>query len=243
MPYRPGGSQPPPVGRGGHSRSTDLRGEPVHQMWSRRFPLISPRQRKGRPHALIYRGEVTATPACARAYIISMRAVLLLAAACTLAAAQDPREIVRRSVQLMDHNLAIARNYTFLERSETRELDSGAHVKTRKILLYDVTMLEGSPYRRLVGKDDHALSPEEERTEQKKLADSIAQRQKETPAARARRIADWEKKRQREREPLDEVPDAFNFQITGEGQIEAGMPGSSKARRGPAIMPAAVWPS
>lgn len=163
---------------------------------------------------------MTATPAYARAYIITMRAVLLLAAACTLTAAQDPREIVRRSVQRMDHNMAIARNYTFLERSETRELDSDAHVKTRKIMLYDVTLLEGSPYRRLVGKDDHPLSGEEERNEQKKLADSIAQRQKETPAARARRIADWEKKRQREREPLDEVPDAFNFQITGEGQID-----------------------
>ena len=90
-----------------------------------------------------------------------MRALLFLAAACVLTAAQDPREIVRRSVQLMDHNLALARNYTFLERSETRELDSGAIVKTRKIATYDVTMLEGSPYRRLVAKDDHGLSPEE----------------------------------------------------------------------------------
>jgi hypothetical protein len=149
-----------------------------------------------------------------------MRAVLFVAAACTLAAAQDPREIVRRSVERMDHNLTIARNYTFLERSETRELDSDAHVKTRKILLYDVTMLEGSPYRRLIGKDDHGLSPEEERIERKKLADSIAQRQKEAPGEHARRIAEWEKKRQREREPLDEVPDAFDFRIAGEGPID-----------------------
>ena len=120
----------------------------------------------------------------------------------------------------MDHNLALARNYTFLERSETRELDSGAIVKTRKIATYDVTMLEGSPYRRLVAKDDHGLSPEEERIEQKKLQDSIVQRQKETPAERARRIADWERKRQREREPLDEVPDAFDFRMAGEAQID-----------------------
>lgn len=160
----------------------------------------------------------TGTPA--RAYINAMRAVLILLAACALAAAQDAREIVRRSVELMDHNLALARNYTFLERAETRELDSDAHVKSRKILQYDVTLLEGSPYRRLVGKDDHQLSPEEERIEQKKLADSIAQRQKETPAARARRIADWEKKRERQREPLREVPDAFNFRIAGEGQVD-----------------------
>jgi hypothetical protein len=149
-----------------------------------------------------------------------MRAALFLAFLCSLTAAQDPREIVRRSVARMDQNLTIARNYTFLERAETRELDSDAHVKTRKILLFDVTMLEGSPYRRLVGKDDHGLSPEEERIEQKKLQDSIAQRQKETPAERARRIADWERKRQREREPLDEVPDAFDFRIAGEGQID-----------------------
>lgn len=120
----------------------------------------------------------------------------------------------------MDHNLATARNYTFLERSETRELDADTHVKTRKIMLYDVTMLEGSPYRRLVGKDDQPLSPEDERNEQKKLADSIAQRRKETPAERARRIADWERKRRREREPLDEVPDAFDFRIAGEAQID-----------------------
>lgn len=151
------------------------------------------------------------------------RTALLLAAACSLSAAvpqDDPREIVRRSVQLMDHNLALARNYTFLERSETRELDSNAHVKTRKILLYDVTLLEGSPYRRLTGRDDHPLPPDEERAEQKKLEDSIAQRRKETPAQHARRIAEWEKRRQRERAPLDEIPDAFNFQIAGEGQVD-----------------------
>jgi len=149
-----------------------------------------------------------------------MRAVLLLAAACSLATAQVAHEIVRRSIELMNHNLAMARNYTFLERAETRELDADAHVKTHKILLYDVTMLEGSPYRRLVGKDDHGLSPEEERIEQKKLDDSIAQRQRETPAERARRIAEWEKRQQRQREPLDEVPDAFDFRITGQGQID-----------------------
>ena len=149
-----------------------------------------------------------------------MRLAFSVAAFCSLASAQDPREIVRRSVQLMDHNLAVARNYTFLERAETRELDSDAHVKSHKIQLFDVTMLEGSPYRRLVGKDDHPLTPDEERIEQKKLEDSIAQRQNETPAERGRRISEWEKKQRRQREPLDEVPDAFNFKITGEGQVD-----------------------
>jgi hypothetical protein len=148
-----------------------------------------------------------------------MRALLFLASACTLAAAQDPREIVRRSIQLMHQNLALARNYTFLERSEVRELDSGGHVKTRKVLLYDVTLLEGSPYRRLVGKDDHPLSPEENRKEEKKLQDSIAERSKETSAQREKRLAEWERRRRRQREPLSEIPDAFNFRLAGEEQL------------------------
>jgi hypothetical protein len=149
-----------------------------------------------------------------------MRVLVFLAAACSLAGAADPREIVRRSTERMDENLAVARNYTFLERSETRELDSDGHVKTRKILLYDVTLLEGSPYRRLVGKDDHPLSQDEERGEEKKLQASIADRRKETPEQHARRIAEWEKKRRREREPLDEIPDGFDFRLAGEEQID-----------------------
>jgi len=149
-----------------------------------------------------------------------MRILALFAAACTLTAADNAREIVRKSVQLMDQNLVTARNYTFLERTETREFDGGGRVKSHKIELFDVTLLEGSPYRRLVGKDDHPLSPEEQRNEEKKLQESIAQRQKETPEQRARRIAEWEKRRQREREPLAEIPDAFDFRITGEEVLE-----------------------
>ena len=146
-----------------------------------------------------------------------MRFALVLAAACGwLTAAEDPREIVRRAVAHMDQNLQVARNYTFLERSATNELDGAGKVKTRKVLLYDVTMLEGSPYRRLVGRDDHALSSEETGNEEKKLEASIGERRKETPKQRAQRIADWEKRRQRLRDPLNEVLDAFDLKMAGE---------------------------
>jgi hypothetical protein len=149
-----------------------------------------------------------------------MRFVVLLTAACSLAAVQDPREIVRGAVNRMDQNLAATRTYTFLERSDSRELDSDGRVKTRKVRLFDVTPLEGSPYRRLVGRDDQPLSPEEQRDEEKKLQDSIAQRRNETASQRAKRIADWEKKQQRQREILREIPDAFNFRIIGEEKLD-----------------------
>jgi hypothetical protein len=149
-----------------------------------------------------------------------MRVLLLLAATAALAASQDARELVRQAVARIDRNLEVARNYTFLERVETRELNGAGQIKERKIRLYDVTLLEGSPYRRLVGKDDHSLSPDEEHKEQKKLEDSIDERRKESPAQRDRRIADWEKRRQREREPLDEIADAFDFRMVGEELLD-----------------------
>lgn len=145
-----------------------------------------------------------------------MRTLFFLAAAAGLVCAQDARELVRQAVARIDYNLEAARNYTFLERSEMRELNGEGRIKSRNIRLYDITLLEGSPYRRLVGKDDHPLPPDEERKEQKKLDDSIAERRKETPQQRERRIADWEKRRQREREPLDEIADAFDFRVAGE---------------------------
>jgi hypothetical protein len=130
--------------------------------------------------------------------------------------AQDPREIVRRSVEIDKKNVEIARNYTYLERDEARELDGSGNVKSTQIETWDVTLLEGSPYRRLVARNDQPLSPKEQKKEEDKLRRSIVERRKETPEQRQRRIADWDRKQQRQREPFKEIPDAFDFRLAGE---------------------------
>jgi len=152
--------------------------------------------------------------------VTGVRAVLLVAAACSAAAAQDPREMVRHAVALLDRNLAAESGYSFLERHETSELEPDGRVKTHKIRLYDVTFVDGSPYRRLAGTDDRPLSAEEQRAEQQKLEETVTQRRNETPAQRSKRIAEWEKRRQREREPIKEIPDAFNFRLAGEERVD-----------------------
>ena len=152
-----------------------------------------------------------------------MRVLALCASIPCLLAAQnapDAREIVRRSIELDQKNEAIARNYTFLERNETRMLDrSGKPKKPPESRTFDVTLLEGSPYRRLVARDDRPLPPQEERKEQEKLRRSIDERSKEAPAERQRRIAEWDHKQQRQREPLKELPDAFDFRLAGEEML------------------------
>lgn len=147
-----------------------------------------------------------------------MRPALLLSLAAVLSAAEDPREIIRRTVALEERNFQAARNYTFLERNELWELDD-AKVRNRRVRTYDVTLLEGSPYRRLIQRDDHALPSEEEAREAEKLRASIAERRRETPEQRKRRLEEWEKKRRKQREFLAEIPEAFRFRLVGEEQI------------------------
>src|SRR5690348_8135120 len=134
------------------------------------------------------------------------------------AAAQQPdaRDIMRRSVDANDRNWKIARNYTFLERSEERQLDSAGRVKSKEVKTYDVTLLEGSPYLRLVERDDRPLPPAEEKREQEKLQKSNVERLKESLAQRQQRIDDYEKRRERQRKTMHEVEDAFDFKIVGQ---------------------------
>jgi len=151
----------------------------------------------------------------------SMRIAMALAlASVAMGQTPDAHEIVERSVKAGEENWQVARNYTFLERTEERRLDSAGQVKSKDVKTYDVTLLEGSPYERLVERDDHPLPPAEEKKEQEKLEKSIADRMKETPAERERRIADYEKRRKREQETMHEVAEAFDFKIAGQERVD-----------------------
>jgi len=130
--------------------------------------------------------------------------------------AQDPQEAVRRATELDRRNIEISRSYTFLERQENRDVDTNGKLKKTESTTFDVTLLEGSPYRRLVARDDKPLSAKDQAKEDEKLQRSIADRRKETPEQRERRVADSERKKQKQREPLKELPEAFSFKLTGE---------------------------
>ena len=152
-------------------------------------------------------------------FVVRVALALVIAAA---AAAQQPdgREIMRRSARANDENWKLARNYTFLERVEQQQLDSAGQVKSKSVKTYDVTLLDGSPYRRLVEREDRALSPEEQKKEEERLQKSLAQRSKETAGERQRRIDEWEKRRERDRQTMLEVSEAFDFRITGDERVD-----------------------
>lgn len=143
----------------------------------------------------------------------------LLAAAGSVRAEESARDIVQRAIDADRRNSKLAENYTFLDREDQRDLDSQGRTKRRTIQTYDITLTEGSPYRRLVARNDKPLPPDEERKEQNKLDKSIAQRRAETSSQRAKRLEDWRKQRQREREFELELLDAFDFRLAPEETI------------------------
>jgi hypothetical protein len=150
-----------------------------------------------------------------------LRVLLLgLASTTALLSQVDAREIIRHAVAADERNWSIARNYTFLQRVELRRLDAQGRVKLSEVQTYDVTLQEGTPYRRLVQRDDRPLSPTEEKREQQSLTKSIAERRQETEAERAKRLSAYERRPDWQREASHELPEAFEFQLVGEGRLD-----------------------
>lgn len=133
-----------------------------------------------------------------------------------LAADLTAREIVERATEAGDRNDRIARNYTFHERREERTYRGTGELASSKSETWDVTLLEGSEYRRLIARDDQPLSPKQEASEQKKLEKSIEKMRRETESDRAKRLRKIEADREDERRLREEVSRCFEFSLAAE---------------------------
>jgi hypothetical protein len=153
------------------------------------------------------------------AHVTAVRLALLLPLA-GLLFAQDPREIVRKSVELDQADWARMKDYTWIARETDRGLDSRGNVKSEKTDLWETVVLYGEPHRRMLERDGKPLSAEDQRKEQQKLDKAVAKLQHESPEQRARRVAEYEKEREKDREFLREVPDLFDFKLLGDQKID-----------------------
>jgi hypothetical protein len=156
----------------------------------------------------------------AKVFVLLAVSITQLLAAPTAVPA-DAREIVRRSVAAELENSKRAKNYTFLQRTEERELDDSGQVKSKQSKTYDVTMLQGSNYRRLIERNDHPLLPKEEKKEQDKLRASLVDRRHETPAQREKRVSEYDNRPGRNRAMLNEIPEAFDFRFRAEEEVDS----------------------
>jgi hypothetical protein len=142
--------------------------------------------------------------------IFSLAAVLLALPASYRAQDTSPaRVIIHRSVQANNADWKAQTGYSF-RRSDI----AGAERQT-----FEVTMLDGSPYERLLALNDKPIAPDRQRQEQAKLERETHVRQNQTPRQRRARIAKYEDDRADENFLMRQMVSAFTFHLAGQEEI------------------------
>jgi hypothetical protein len=121
----------------------------------------------------------------------------------------DAATIIQRSVDAMHRDWQASAHYIHLER------DLEAHGSKT----YQILMIEGSTYQKLTAVDGKPLSPEDAKKEEQKLRDEVKSRCAESPSARQKRIAEYQKDQKRDHEMINELTKAFNFKIAGRQRL------------------------
>lgn len=117
--------------------------------------------------------------------------------------APDGDTIIGRSMNAMNANWAASPQYAYSERA--RDEDG---VRT-----YDVTMILGTPYKRLVASHGVPLSPDDQDEEAQKLAEERDRREAESAKDRTDRLEEYWSNRKQARHVLEEMPRAFRYRL------------------------------
>jgi hypothetical protein len=155
----------------------------------------------------------------------STSSVLLAALFCALAggpvlAAEAPRDIVLRSAALDQRDLELAKNYAYVARTEQRRLNSSGKTTSVEIDTHEILILYGSPYRRLIAKNDKPLTADQQRKEQNKIDKELERRRKATAKDPERLAREESKSRQEQAAMIREAADAYSFRMLGEEDVD-----------------------
>ena len=134
--------------------------------------------------------------------------------------AQDPRELVRRSIAQDQLDWVRMKDYTWQARSVEKHLDAHGKVESTKREAWETLMLDGQPYRRTLERDGKPLSAAEQRNEQKRLDKETRRLSSESAAEKQKRMDEAEKNRRREFAFLSEIPDLFDLKLEGESTVD-----------------------
>jgi hypothetical protein len=153
-----------------------------------------------------------------------MKSALFVAAmycgAVASAASIDVQQLVKQSVSNTERNWNEAPNYTFLEHDIVEKLDAHGGVKSKTDKTFEVMMLDGSQYNKLVAINGKPLSPEQQKAEEEKLEAERHRREQQSRAERAKRVAKYEKERKQDHAMIHEMAEAFDFKLVGEENVD-----------------------
>ena len=125
------------------------------------------------------------------------------------------RELLRRVSEHDLENFKRLRNYTFVQRQETHQLDGHGGVKKVESKTSEWLQIYGEPVQRVIAKDDKPLSAKDAKKEEEKIQKIIDKRKNESDDDRRKRLQKEEKDKEEDRQFVLEVADAFNFHLAG----------------------------
>lgn len=132
----------------------------------------------------------------------------------------DPKEIVRRSIEIDHRNWEKARNYTCQQRQVVKHLGKHGEVKSTEIKTFDINFYYGEEYSRLIAIDDKPLSEKDQKKEDDKLEKFLARYRKESAEDREKRLTKEKKQREEGRAFLRDVVNAYDFRIVGNETVD-----------------------
>jgi hypothetical protein len=120
----------------------------------------------------------------------------------------DPREIVGQSVAAAERSWLARDQYTYMERDEDRRLDSLGRIKSENVDVSRMILVNGVRFGQLIEHNGQLPTAEELR----RRDEDLEKLKHETSEERAARV----RKDQENRSFLDELLQAFDFQLVGE---------------------------
>jgi hypothetical protein len=123
----------------------------------------------------------------------------------------DAREIVRLSIAAAERSWQARNHYTYMERDEDRRLDSLGQVKSENVDVTRMILVNGARFEQLMEHNGQLPSAKE----QKKSDEDLDKLKHETAAEKTARL----RKDQENRSFLEDVLQAFDFQLVGEEMV------------------------
>lgn len=157
--------------------------------------------------------------ACISAARMGCRRLFLVAGAagCSFAAtlpSPNVQQLVQRSEQAIAEDWKQAPNYSFVERDVESKRGGQPVVKT-----YQVVIIDGSPYNRLIAINDTPLGSAEQAQEVRKLQAEVHRREQESPRDRQKRIDKYLRERHQDNALFKEMVNAFQFELAGQESV------------------------
>jgi hypothetical protein len=129
-------------------------------------------------------------------------------------------EIVRRSVAVNTADWKAQPNFVHREQDVKSKENSNGEVTGRQEKTFEIRMIDGTPYERLIEINYEPLDRAQNQQEQNKLKRETASRRHESGAERRERLNKYQSERAEEKLLMDQMADAFRFTLTGEEDID-----------------------